>query len=263
MKCITNSTISILIFIAALSVNSINCHAPPQSVMRIEMDPVGMHRKLKYTIEFAEAIANLNCEYMIAQQLPAAVYISTDELDDLQRFKMLNAKYPKFVDVEIITEKAKPFSVLLRGSTKIKDPIQLPIHFRYHAASRTTTLAKVKLGAPQLYISCTNDDKQLIDKALLEEYDKFYCLDESATDFVEQTEKEKCNWQRLHMELSIDKPLIAEIPKGDANAYVPVLCATLIISWGATVWIMLTTRKAAKRINKQIAEEELQEEKLE
>lgn len=126
-----------------------------------------------------------------------------------------------------------------------------------------STLAKVKLGAPELYISCTSDDKQLIDKALLDEYDKFYCLDESATDFVEQTESEKCNWQRLHIELITDKPLIAEIPVGDANGYIPVLCATLIISWGATIWIMLTTRKASIRINKQLAEEELQEEKLE
>lgn len=40
----------------------------------------------------------MNCEYMIAQQLPAAVYISTDELDDLQRFKMVSPMIPLIVD---------------------------------------------------------------------------------------------------------------------------------------------------------------------
>lgn len=124
------------------------------------------------------------------------------------------------------------------------------------------TLAKVKLSSPELYLNCTNDDKQLIDKALLDEYDKFYCLNEEATDFVERIEMEKCNWQRLHLEFIIENPLIAEIPVGDANGYIPVLFATLSISWAATIWIMLTTNKAAKRINNQLREVELQEAKF-
>lgn len=47
----------------------------------------------------------------------------------------LSAVYPKFVDIETITEKSTPFAVLLRGEAKLRDTLTLPIHFRYHAAS--------------------------------------------------------------------------------------------------------------------------------
>jgi len=48
-----------------------------------------LNRKLTYQVQFPNTIADLNCEYVILQTLPAAVFISTDELDDLQRLKMV------------------------------------------------------------------------------------------------------------------------------------------------------------------------------
>lgn len=76
--------------------------------VRIEMDEAGMHRlvrishfawlinknifgnrKLKYHMQFDRSFVGSSCQYVLSQPLPAAVYISTDELDDLQRLLMV------------------------------------------------------------------------------------------------------------------------------------------------------------------------------
>lgn len=116
------------------------------------------YRTLTYRLRFDYPLVGKDCEYVLLQPLPASVYISTDELDDLQRLKrvrvierlelqgptglqtffscsQLSAVYPKFVNVEVATERAQPFDVLLRGTPKITETLALPVHFRYHAPS--------------------------------------------------------------------------------------------------------------------------------
>lgn len=80
-------------------------------------------------------MAGKDCEYTLEQQLPAAVYISTDQLDDLKRLNKLHGFYPKFVDIEMPTEKSQQFNVLIMGNPKITETFKLPIHYRYHAPS--------------------------------------------------------------------------------------------------------------------------------
>ncbi|EDW58764.2 uncharacterized protein PIG-X [Drosophila virilis] len=261
MKCFKYATFVAFNVIAALLLSGVCCFLQQQPTIRIEMDEAGMHRKLKYTVQFDNTFANSNCVYMLAQPLPAAVYVSTDELDGLQRLKMLDAVYPKFVDVEIITEKAEPFSVLLRGTPKITDTLTLPIHFRYHAASRNYTSATVVLGALQLYLSCPMGDKELIDTELLDGPDKFYCLGEHKTDFEEQSKQltaDNCNWRRVKADFQTERPLHAEIPVGDANDYIFVLYATIALTWTASIWTILSTRSVARRINEELTEQHLQ-----
>ncbi|XP_064547820.1 uncharacterized protein PIG-X [Drosophila montana] len=261
MKCFINAAFVIVNLIAALFLSGVCCFLQQQATVRIEMDEAGMHRKLKYTVQFEKTLAGSNCEYMLAQPLPAAVYVSTDELDGLQRLKMLNAVYPKFVDVEIITEKAEPFSVLLRGTPKITDTLTLPIHFRYHAASRKYTSASVVIGTPQLYLSCPMGDKELIDTELLDGPDKFYCLDEQKTDFEVQPRQltaDNCSWRRVKADFRTERPLQAEIPVGDANGYTFVLYATIALTWTASIWTILSTRSVARRINDELTEQHLQ-----
>ncbi|XP_030560318.1 uncharacterized protein LOC115762292 isoform X2 [Drosophila novamexicana] len=261
MKCFKYATFVVFNVIAALLLSGVCCFLQQQPTVRIEMDEAGMHRKLKYTVQFDKTpLAGSNCQYMLAQPLPAAVYVSTDELDGLQRLKMLDAVYPKFVDVEIITEKAEPFSVLLRGTPKITDTLTLPIHFRYHAASRNYTSATVAIGAPQLYLSCPMGDKELIDTELLDGPDKFYCLGEHKTDFEEQSKQltaDNCNWRRVKANFQTERALHAEIPVGDANDYIFVLYATIALTWTASIWTILSTRSVARRINEELTEQHL------
>ncbi|XP_033156137.1 uncharacterized protein LOC117138277 isoform X2 [Drosophila mauritiana] len=112
-----------------------HCYVVEPPIVHVEMDKAGMHRTLNYRLRFDIPLVGKDCEYVLLQDLPASVYISTDELDDLQRLKRLNAIYPKFVNIEVATERAQPFSVLLRGTPKITESLALPLHFRYHAPS--------------------------------------------------------------------------------------------------------------------------------
>ncbi|XP_032590708.1 uncharacterized protein LOC116805045 isoform X2 [Drosophila grimshawi] len=201
----------------------------------------------------------MNCEYMLAQQLPAAVYVSTDELDDLQRMEMLNAVYPKFIDIEIITEKAKPFTVLLRGNPKITASQSLPIHFRYHAASKKRTKATVEISTPKLYISCPIGNNELIDSELLVT-EKHFCLDKQKSDFVEHLNAIKsadCLWQQANVDYQAQLPLRAEIPVGDANDYTLVLYTTVALSWAAAIWTVLRIHSASRRINNELSKKDL------
>lgn len=107
-----------------------------------------------YSVQFDYPLAGKECEYILRQHLPAAVYVSVDQLDDLKRLKKVNwnrfhrnsgliyifiylfqldAIYPSFVDIEKPTEQSQDFEVFVKGIPKITDTITLPIHFRYHA----------------------------------------------------------------------------------------------------------------------------------
>lgn len=99
---------SIVIFgLLTVLIDGTLCQLPK---VRIEMDEVGMHRlvsiafrkvclfinenifgnrKLKYHLHFDSSFVGSNCQYVLSQPLPAAIYISTDELDDLQRLLMV------------------------------------------------------------------------------------------------------------------------------------------------------------------------------
>ncbi|XP_034479570.1 uncharacterized protein LOC117785586 isoform X2 [Drosophila innubila] len=243
--------ILIVCLIATLLFSGANCNTSP--FIDIEMDEAGMHRKLKYQVQFPDSIVNMNCEYVILQPLPAAVFISTDELDDLQRLKMLNAIYPKFVDIEIITEKAKPFTVLLQGTVKTEETLTLPIHFRYHAASDKDSIATVKISTPELYLNCPIG----IDTEIPIRPDKLHCLNKHEINLEEHHNQHlkadlDCNWQRVHVDYQLKSPLLAKIPVGNAKAYTPVLYATIILSWTVSIWTVLHTQSVPRRINREL-----------
>lgn len=47
-------------------------------------------RKIVYTVQFNDSMAGSKCEYVLKQTLPAAMYVSTDELKDLRRLKKVS-----------------------------------------------------------------------------------------------------------------------------------------------------------------------------
>ncbi|XP_034111278.1 phosphatidylinositol-glycan biosynthesis class X protein [Drosophila albomicans] len=258
-----NSTSTVLLlfsFIITLLICNICCESLQRSIVSMEMEKEGMHRNLKYNVQFADSIINVNCEYAILQSLPAAVFISTDELDDLQRLKMLNAIYPKFVDIEAITEKATPFTVLLRGKASTEETITLPIHFRYHAASDKLTAVTVEINTPQLYLNCPiNDNHKPIDTELPIKTDKLHCLNRSQCNLEvhegDSQSPEDCNWlQVTAVDYQLKEPLKAEIPVGNAKGFTPILYVTIILSWVISIWTVLDTQTVPRRIHRSVNE---------
>lgn len=244
----------ILSFITTLLLR-VCCNVVEQPIVSIEMTEAGMHRKLMYNVQFPNSIVNIDCEYILLQPLPSAVFISTDELDDLQRLKMLNAIYPKFVDIEKITEKSSPFTVLLRGTPKTEETLTLPIHFRYHAASDKDTTAIVEINTPKLYLNLPIG----IDTEIPIRSDKLHCLNKHKSNLEEHHNEHldsglDCNWREVSMDYQVKEPLVAEIPVGNAKAYTPVLYATIVLSWAVSIWTVLHTQSVPRRINRELHE---------
>ncbi|XP_068145498.1 phosphatidylinositol-glycan biosynthesis class X protein isoform X1 [Drosophila tropicalis] len=258
-----------LISLMILSIRRVEGDLLQQPIVRVEMDDAGFHRSLTYSVQFDYPLAGQDCEYMLLQPLPAGVYISTDELDDLQRLRRLRAVYPKFVDIEVPAMLGQPFNVLLGGAPKITDTLILPIHFRYHAPSDKRTSVTVSLDTPELYLNCPLGDNELIDNELVARPDKLYCLNEAQSSFVEHLVKvktatgvENCNWKQIHVDYQLKAPLRADIPIGNTRAYLPVLYSTILLSWLMVIWTMIRTRGTTSRINQRLEEQRQLQQKV-
>ncbi|XP_016943320.3 phosphatidylinositol-glycan biosynthesis class X protein [Drosophila suzukii] len=249
-----------------------NCYVVEPPIIQVEMEKAGMHRSLTYRLRFDYPLVGKGCEYALLQAFPASVYISTDELDDLQRLKRLSAVYPKFVNIEVATERAQPFSVLLRGTPKITETLALPVHFRYHAPSDKRSAATVAIPLPELYLNCPMADSELIENELVARPDKLYCLNAAESRFDENVVKdgqpttmanlERCNWRRVHVDCQLKTPLRAEIPVGQATAYGPVLCATILLGWSLALWTIIRSMANTRRINQRLNEQRLLQQKV-
>lgn len=49
----------------------------------------GFHREILYQLSFVGPLDKSNCEFMLVQNLPASVFVNTDELNDLKRLKQV------------------------------------------------------------------------------------------------------------------------------------------------------------------------------
>ncbi|XP_055920707.1 uncharacterized protein LOC129952239 [Eupeodes corollae] len=241
-------------FNVLLCFSKINCDMMP--IIRVEMNNAGFHRDLQYTIEFDYPLAGKDCELYLEQKLPAAVYVNVDQLDDLKRLKKLDAIYPKFVDVELPTEKAKEYTVLLHGAPKITENLKLPIHFRYHSPG-DTSFVNVEISTPEVFMRCPGDDLTNYDE-LLEDPNNDYCLtndkfilpqDTTAASASAVTDSSDCDWKLLKKTTRLKAPLIAKIPIGDAKSFQTVLYATILISWIASIWFVYESQSISRKIN--------------
>ncbi|KAH8372666.1 hypothetical protein KR009_002383 [Drosophila setifemur] len=230
------------------------------------------YRTITYRLRFDYPLVGKDCGYVLLQPLPASVYISTDELDDLQRLKRLSAVYPKFVNIEVAAERAETFSILLRGTPKITETLTLPVHFRYHAPSDKRSAATVTVPIPELYLNCPIADSELLDSGLVARPDRLYCLNAAESRFDENIVKdgepttmanlERCNWRRVHVDCRLKAPLKAEIPVGNANAYAPVLYGTILLGWTMALWTIIRSLANTRRINQRLNEQRMLQQKV-
>lgn len=251
--------------------------APAKPIVGLQLSDSGMHRDLIYNVQFTNALTDKSCDYILEQLLPAGVYISVDQLDDLKRLQKLNGIFPEFVDVESPTEKSKSFTIMLNGVPQTKDVIKLPIHYRYHAPSKNhNKFATVEIPIPKLYIKCKTLEDNSIEE-LLETASKYnYCLNERSISFVTKPYEnnsnsspksnhdlyENCDWYLVDVHFQLKTDLRADIPIGNEKAFPPILYATIIISWIISLYTVFRTHSIPRRINYKLEEQRILQNKM-
>ncbi|XP_067630097.1 uncharacterized protein PIG-X isoform X2 [Eurosta solidaginis] len=258
---------------------SIRCSdVPVKPIVGMHLTDTGLHRELSYSVQFSDILHGKDCEYILEQLLPAGVYISVDQLNDLKRLKKLNAMYPPFVDIELPTEKSKAFTILLKGIPQHLEVIKLPLHYRYHAPSKKSNkLVPVEIPIPKLYIKCVAQEADSIED-LLETASKYkFCLNVRDINFVQQSNEndssstikstysesfENCEWYLTDVHFQLKSDLRADIPIGYETSFPPVLYATIIISWVVSLYTVYRTNANPRRINYKLEEQRILQNKI-
>uniref|UniRef100_A0A182XNS7 threonine--tRNA ligase n=1 Tax=Anopheles quadriannulatus TaxID=34691 RepID=A0A182XNS7_ANOQN len=192
----------------------------------------GFHRDIHYGLRFG-GIGRMSCELLLVQQLPAAIYVNTDQLVDLKRFHKINSYVPLYVDVEKPASKSDPFTVHLYESVRREINITLPIHFRYHDPS-TRKFERIQVESPTLYVRCSNVHAskyplRTVGKATLP------CSDSSEIeDYDKLHQAELCEWDEM-----------------DAS-YGFVLPATILVSWIGSMYLIYVILKVGRKVNKKL-----------
>ncbi|XP_063696844.1 uncharacterized protein LOC134827902 [Culicoides brevitarsis] len=207
----------------------------------------GFHRELQYRLGFA-GFNRQPCEFILVQNLPAAIFVNTDQLNDLKRLKKIETYVPVYMDVEIPAIKSFHFQMYIFGDVRKAVNISLPIHFRYQQPT-DMKFVRVEIHSPELYVRCESQEAQKSTKSVEEE---FPCRDSSnITDYDKIKEIDVCLWKPLEF---INEPttLSVLIPAGNIYSYKFVLPITIVISWLGCFYIIYIVLKKTKNLNKKI-----------
>uniref|UniRef100_A0A182MVH5 Phosphatidylinositol-glycan biosynthesis class X protein n=1 Tax=Anopheles culicifacies TaxID=139723 RepID=A0A182MVH5_9DIPT len=209
----------------------------------------GFHRDIHYGLRFG-GIGRMSCELLLVQQLPAAIYVNTDQLVDMKRFHKINSYVPLYVDVEKPTSKSDPFTVYLYESVRREINITLPIHFRYHDPSGRK-FERIQVESPTLYVRCSNvhaskyplrtvgkANLPCSDSAEIEDYDKLH-------------QAELCEWDEMEFN-NLPTVISVLIPVGNSGSYGFVLPATIIVSWIGSMYLIYVILKVGRKVNKKL-----------
>lgn len=208
----------------------------------------GFHRDVHYTLKFG-GLGRMSCNLMLLQHFPSAMYVDTDQLTNLKKFKKINSYVPLYVDVEKPASKASPFSLHLFETVRKEVNITLPIHFRYHDPSERK-FERIQIESPTLYVQCHGTST----KNLLKSSGTYrYPCPSSAQiyDYDKLDEAEYCDWQELEFS-NVPTVLSVLIPVGNTSSYKFVLPATLLVSWIGSMYLIYIIVKSGKRINKKL-----------
>uniref|UniRef100_A0A182QRI4 threonine--tRNA ligase n=1 Tax=Anopheles farauti TaxID=69004 RepID=A0A182QRI4_9DIPT len=209
----------------------------------------GEDHDIHYGLRFG-GIGRMSCELLLVQQLPAAIYVNTDQLVDMKRFHKINSYVPLYVDVEKPTGKAEPFTVYLYESVRREINITLPIHFRYHDPS-VRKFERIQVESPTLYVRCSNVHAskyplRTVGKATLpcsdsseiEDYDKLHLA-------------ELCEWDEMEFN-NLPTVISVLIPVGNSASYGFVLPATILVSWIGSMYLIYVILKVGRKVNKKL-----------
>ncbi|XP_031641220.1 phosphatidylinositol-glycan biosynthesis class X protein [Contarinia nasturtii] len=216
-----------LIFTVLFVVGYRFCRAE-NAKLTVQLKSSGFHRDLEYAVVFPDLQAKQHT-FLIKQPLPASVYVSTDQLDDLSRFDKINYFIDKpFIDIEKPTEKSEPFHIHLFGTTAFLQTISLPVHFRYHQPGKKSFVT-VNITYPELYVE-VNEDVPIPN-------------DSKTTWMLCKDLRHRCKYIQVEYDNFSRKSLSANIPIGNANLSGKITFATIALSWIACICIIFVIRK--------------------
>ncbi|XP_062548327.1 phosphatidylinositol-glycan biosynthesis class X protein [Armigeres subalbatus] len=208
----------------------------------------GFHREVHYTLKFG-GIGRMSCELMLLQQFPAAMYVDTDQLTNLKKFKKINSYVPLYVDVEKPASKASPFSLYLFDTVRREVNITLPIHFRYHDPSERK-FERVQIESPTLFVQCRGPNTKTLLKST--GIVRYPCQSSAQIyDYDKLGEAEYCDWQEVEFS-NVPTVISVLIPVGNSASYKFVLPATILVSWIGSMYLIYIIIKSGKRINKKL-----------
>ncbi|XP_058452671.1 phosphatidylinositol-glycan biosynthesis class X protein isoform X2 [Malaya genurostris] len=208
----------------------------------------GFHREIHYTLKFG-GLGKLSCELLLLQNLPSAVYVDTDQLTNMKKFKKINSYVPLYVDVENPTSKSSPFSIYIFENSRKEVNITLPIHFRYHDPSEKK-FERIQIESPSLFVQCRGSNSRSSLK--FKGTSRHPCSSSSQIyDYDKLSQAEHCDWQELEFS-NIPTIISVLIPVGNSTSYKFVLPATILISWIGSMYLIYIIIKSGKRVNKKL-----------
>uniref|UniRef100_A0A1Q3F3K8 Phosphatidylinositol-glycan biosynthesis class X protein n=2 Tax=Culex tarsalis TaxID=7177 RepID=A0A1Q3F3K8_CULTA len=210
----------------------------------------GFHRDIHYNLKFG-GVGRMSCELLLIQPLPAAIYVDTDQLTNMKKFKKINSYVPLYVDVEKPASKSTPFSVYLYETVRREVNITMPIHFRYHDPSERK-FERIQIESPSLHLQCNrglNGKSQPLKGA---ETHRLPCASSAQIfDYDKLDRAEHCDWQEVEFS-NVPTVISVLIPVGNSASYRFVLPATILVSWIGSIYLIYIIVKSGKRVNKKL-----------
>uniref|UniRef100_A0A336LUD1 Phosphatidylinositol-glycan biosynthesis class X protein n=1 Tax=Culicoides sonorensis TaxID=179676 RepID=A0A336LUD1_CULSO len=210
----------------------------------------GFHRELQYRLGFG-GFMRQSCEFILVQNLPAAVFVNTDQLNDLKRLKKIETYVPVYMDVEVPAIKSFHFQMYIFGDIKKAVNISLPIHFRYQQPT-DMKFVRVEIHSPTIYFRCESESSPELKPSKGQKEEEFPCRTSSnITDYDRIKEIDVCLWEELEF-INDPTTLSVLIPAGNIYSYKFVLPITIVISWLGCFYIVYIVLKKTKNLNKKI-----------
>ncbi|XP_047503436.1 uncharacterized protein LOC125048674 [Pieris napi] len=228
----------ILLFLFVYNATTTSCNFNIKLIQTLHNE--GFHRNITYDIDYGAYDGNKDfyedCSVGLEQVLPAGLFASPDELEEL-RYKTRTIFKSK-VDVEISAELASPITVHLLGTVQShKTFLSLPVHARYHKSVAGGGYVSVDIPPPLLYINCGP-----------KKFGK--CSGESLVNsFCPKNLQYKCPW--IQVPVGGGAPLSWKIPRGNTQHHNLVWFGTVAVVCFGSLYILKEIHCHKSRQNKQ------------
>ncbi|CAH2096529.1 unnamed protein product [Euphydryas editha] len=198
----------------------------------------GFHRNLSYYIDFAsdddeENWLYENCVVGLEQTLPPGVFASHDEIKDHGCKGLIHTIFKAPVNIEQPAKDASPITIQLFSKVeRSRTHIFIPVHARYHHASRGGGTVRNIIGPPKLNLMCPDKKLNVCD----------FPSDAPVNNFCAKgVSRELCPWKEIPA-IMVTDTLFWDVPIGNTDHY-------YLVAWGTTVVIVVGSLYLLKTIH--------------
>ncbi|XP_011506401.1 PREDICTED: uncharacterized protein LOC105368916 [Ceratosolen solmsi marchali] len=223
-----------IIFYLCFSFNLIPMIIAIRASVKSEIKGDGFHRLLNYHVNTGN-FQNKSCHVAVYLQLPLSLYVNVDELADRRRLYKSSSCSDGEVDVEVFAENARNQNITICSRlTSSKKTLIIPVHQRYHLASRSGEFINITLPQPKLLIGCPD--------RLKEHRVSTTVICWPCSEYVKK-------WRDIYYRWEGDNNFIWQIPVGNTSQKFQVTCITLFVTSlcaAYVLWIIYKSYKISK-----------------